>query len=272
MNILNDTCSRFGLSITISFPKTNTQVFNNDELTNLPSLFLISENVVENVSEFTYLGQTFSNKDQGSCTDLRVSKAIGKFNEMRQVLMDQKVNMTTRTILMGACVRSRLLYGTQAQYINEQNIRKLETCQIELLRQIVNSGWNRLPTPEDAEDTEFRLRYTNTDILHVTENNSLRNVIRSQYLKHIGRVCHCSNTTLTKKMLFAKRRPQKRDPRINIGKLLNVSIEQANSSTQNKSGFAVLVDRLVASATSVTGLPSWRILTVLYCTVILKLI
>ena len=142
-----------------------------------------------------------------------------------------------------------------------------------MLRQIVNGGWNRPPTPEDAENTEFRLRYTNTDILHVTENNSLRNVIRSQYLKYyIGRVCRCSNTTLTKKMLFAKRRPYKRDPRINIGKLLNISIEQTNRSTQNKSSFAVLVDRLVASATSVTGLPSWRILTVPYCTVILKLI
>ena len=141
-----------------------------------------------------------------------------------------------------------------------------------MLRQIVNSGWNRLVTPEDAEGTEFRLRYTNTDILHITENNSLRSGIRSQYLKYIGRVCRCSNTTLTKKMLFAKRRQYKGDPRINIGEIINVSTEQANRSTQNKSDFAVLVDRLVASATSVTGLPSWRILTVPYCTVILKLI
>ena len=34
---------------------------------------------------------------------------------------------------------------------------------------MVNGGWSRLPTPEDAEDTEFRLRYTNTDILNVTK-------------------------------------------------------------------------------------------------------
>ena len=88
MNIPNDTCSRFGLSITISFSKAKTQVFNNDELANLASLFSIGENVVENVSEFTYPGQTFSNKDQGSRTDLRVSKEIGKFNEMRQVLTE----------------------------------------------------------------------------------------------------------------------------------------------------------------------------------------
>ena len=56
MNILNDTSSRFGLSITTSFPKTKTQVFSNDELANLTSLFSIGENVAENVSEFTYLG------------------------------------------------------------------------------------------------------------------------------------------------------------------------------------------------------------------------
>ena len=111
-----------------------------------------------------------------------------------------KVNMRTRTKLMGACARSRLLYGTQAWYINEENIRKLETCWMELLRQMVHGGWNRIPAPEDAEDTEFRLRCINTNILQITKNNSLRNVIRSQYLKYIGHVCHCPNTTLTKKM------------------------------------------------------------------------
>ena len=63
MNILNGTCSRFAL--TISFPKTKTQVFNNDELANLNSLFSSGDNVVENVSESIYLGQTFRNKTQG---------------------------------------------------------------------------------------------------------------------------------------------------------------------------------------------------------------
>lgn len=34
------------------------------------------------------------------------------------------------------------------------------------------SQWSRLPTHEDAEDTEFRFRYTNTDILYITKNKS----------------------------------------------------------------------------------------------------
>ena len=51
-------------------------------------------------------------------------------------------------------------------------------------------------------------------------------------------------------MLFAKSRPPyKRDPWIKIAKLLNVPIKLAKRSTQDKSGFAALVDRVVASAT-----------------------
>ena len=45
---------------------------------------------------------------------------------------------------------------------------------------------------------------TQTFYIHITKNNSLRNVIRSQYLKHTGHVCHCPNTMLTKNMLFVK--------------------------------------------------------------------
>ena len=36
---------------------------------------------------------------------------------------------------------------------------------------MVNGRWNRLPTPEEAEDAEFR----DTDILHIAKINSLRN-------------------------------------------------------------------------------------------------
>ena len=92
------------------------------------SLFYIGDNVVDNVSEFTYLGKTFSNKGQCCFTDLIVSKAIGKFNEMRQVLTDHKVNMLTRMKLMEACVRSRLLYGTQSWYVQNECEKKLEVC------------------------------------------------------------------------------------------------------------------------------------------------
>ena len=48
-------------------------------------------------------------------------------------------------------------------------------------------------------------------------------------------------------------------PWINIAKLLNVSIEQAKRSTQDKSGFASLVDRLVAMQLHGNMISDWRI-------------
>ena len=72
--------------------------------------------------------------------------------------------------------------------------------------------------PEDGKERELRLRYTNKKCsTHNRKKNSLRNVIRSQYLKYIGHVCRCPNTMMTEKMLFAKlKRPHKRNPWIDI--------------------------------------------------------
>ena len=64
LNILNDTCKRFGL--TISFKKTKTQVFNNEDLANQDTLFSIGPEKIEDVRSFTYLGQVITN-DANNC-------------------------------------------------------------------------------------------------------------------------------------------------------------------------------------------------------------
>ena len=48
-------------------------------------------------------------------------------------------------------------------------------------------------------------------------------------------------------------------PWINIAKLLNVSTEQAKRSTQDKTGFAALVDRVVAMQLHGNIITVWRI-------------
>ena len=80
LNVINNTCKRFGLSV--SFNKTKTQVFNNKQLAEKPSLFSIGEEKVENVRDFVYLGQMISNKEKTCYTELRISRAVAKFNEL----------------------------------------------------------------------------------------------------------------------------------------------------------------------------------------------
>ena len=118
LNIINDTCNRFGL--TISFKKTKTQVFNNAELAKEASLFNIQGNEIENVQTFTYLGHVISSNEVNCFTEKRIVSATNKFNEMRNVLTDTSVYMRTKRKILEACVRSRLTYATQAVLPNEK--------------------------------------------------------------------------------------------------------------------------------------------------------
>ena len=93
LSILNDTCKRFGLNI--SFKKTKTQVFNNLELSSKSSLLKIGNEDIENISDFTYLGQVICNENEKAFTEHRTSKAKAKFNELKDVLTDVKVHLRT---------------------------------------------------------------------------------------------------------------------------------------------------------------------------------
>ena len=135
LNIINDTCNRFGL--TVSFKKNKTQVFNNDELAKKSSLVSIQGNDIENVLNFTYLGHVITIDENNGFTEHRIASATSKFNELRKVLTDTNVHMCTRKKLLEACVRSRLVYGTQASLPNEKQMKKLEACWYRILRNMI---------------------------------------------------------------------------------------------------------------------------------------
>ena len=228
--------------------KTKTQVFNDPDLAEEQTLFSIGEEIIENVQQFTYLGQVISCTKKVSFTDYRTARATAKFNELRNILTDKKINMKTRKKLLESCVRSRLVYGTQAWLPNEQERKKLEVCWLQMLRNMVKGGWKRRNVPEDSSDDEseadYSFVYNNKKIQEIVRTQPLETFINSQYLKYIGHVCRGGNTSLTKKMLFAK--PTKayfRDPWIKISKLLGTTINLAKQSTQSREKFAELVKR-----------------------------
>ena len=84
LTLINDTFKRFGL--TISFEKTKTQVFNDEDLAEKSTLFNIGEQVTENVRKFTYLGQVITTEEKGCFMEHRISRTISKFNDLHNVL------------------------------------------------------------------------------------------------------------------------------------------------------------------------------------------
>ena len=238
LKIISDTCKRFGL--TVSFGKTKTQVFYDAELASRPSLFKIDGNVVENVTEFTYLGHVISNSEDVCFTEHRVSRATAKFNELRNVLCDVDVNLKTRRKILEACVRSRLLYGTSAWDPKEDEIRKLEVCWNECLRSMVKGGWKRLETDDE---NEYKFVYSNLDLEGILHTSPLRQEILSQRMKYLGHVCRKENTASTKRMMFAKsKRLYVRDPWKKIASLMGIEVSQLLKMTQSRPQYRAFVN------------------------------
>ena len=173
LNIINDTCNRFGL--TISFKKTKTQVFNNAELAKEASLFNMQGNEIENVQIFTYLGHVISSNEVNCFTEKRIVSATNKFNEMRNVLTDTNLYMRTKRKILEACVRSRLTYATQAVLLNEEQLKKLEACWYRLLRSMVKGGWVREQSQEESDEENYSFVYTNKEVKKIVQTMPIRN-------------------------------------------------------------------------------------------------
>ena len=87
----------------------------------------VGDVILDNVSEFCYLGHTIFNDGRNS-TELRIAKATAKFHELGDVLRDKEINLAIRKKILEASVRPRLTYATQAWKPLEVEIKRLEAC------------------------------------------------------------------------------------------------------------------------------------------------
>ena len=142
---------------------------------------------------------------------------------------------------MEACVRSRLLYATQAWYPNSREINELEVCWYGCLRRMVKGGFSHKRDQNTGEQL-FSYTYSNLDLESIIKTPPIRQFINVQYLHYVAHICRGENTLLTKKMLFAKsNKAYFQDPWIHISKLLLVDIYQVKSATQDRVKFAELL-------------------------------
>ena len=176
-------------------------VFGDKNISEKKSLFSIESNVIENVSEFCYLGHTIFNNSDQTFVELRTSSALSKFNQLGKVLRDKEINIASRNKFLEACVRSRLTYATQAWFPNESEISKLEVCWYGCLRRMVRGGFKR-KQGLDGEDT-FRFFYSNQDLERIVKTPPLRDFIRVSYLKYIAHICRQQNNSLVKINMFS---------------------------------------------------------------------
>ena len=121
-----------------------------EEAKSKQSLISIGGVALKNMRTFKYLGHMSTNNDNDPSHYLtfRISSAFQKWNELKHVLTDRRIKMSTRVKILEACVRSRLLYSAQSWELSASELRKLETIWHGFLRKMINNGFKRKNVPQ----------------------------------------------------------------------------------------------------------------------------
>ena len=138
-----------------------------EEIASKPTLISIRNIDLKNVRKFIYLGDMITNykntksvnnetshnqetshdqklsSNHGNYLTFKISSAFQKWNELKHVLTDQRIKMSTRVKFLEACVRSRLLYSVQTWDMKVHEKLKIETVWHGFLRKMVSNGYKR---------------------------------------------------------------------------------------------------------------------------------
>ena len=217
-----------------------------EEIKAKPSLISIGDVPLKNVRKFKYLGHMVTNLDEDPSHFLsfRIASAFQKWNELKHVLTDKRVYMSTRVNILEACVRSRLLYSAQSWELLASEIRKLESIWHGFLRKMVSNGFKRKNVPPEYLMARKKAKKSKTNISEpqITKAKNITSFCKIQHLKYIAHVTRLENSSLQKQLLFTcDRKKYARDTWVKIEKDLNLSKMQIQKTMQNKKEFMSLL-------------------------------
>ena len=126
ISLLNETFNNFRLRINAK--KTKTMILNQKyEGREYPkTICSLGKEVIENVKQFRYLGCEIKHDEPSTGQtelNLRSDVAECKFYSLSRNLFNKKINLNTRTLMLNALVRSRLLYSCQMRRCHAQKPR-----------------------------------------------------------------------------------------------------------------------------------------------------
>ena len=240
LQIYDHTFTRFGLKM--SYSKTETMAFNVDEdVQNKDTLVQVNGTKIKNVRSFRYLGYTVTNICESTKTiGLRIGSAFEKWNELKHVLTDHHIHMSTRVKFLTACVRSRLLYSVQTWQLSCKEQAKIEVVWHGFLRRMVKGGYRREKDDRDEDDNDqgWRFKISNTDLRNITGTKPIKVFCLQQQLKYLAHICRMGNDDLRKQTLFDENSFRW----TKLEKELGLETQQIRRMMMNKSSLQCLLD------------------------------
>ena len=173
----------------------NQQLDNEEYPTTVASL---NGESLENVVVYRYLGCDIKYNESstgGTELNLRTDAATNKFYSISKNLLNQKIYLKTRVLMINSLVRSRLTYASQTWNCTKSQLTKLNATYMGYLRRLVKGGFDR-------KDGGWSFKYSNTQLLRICNTGDLCDFIKSQQLKYVVNILKRSDGSITKRLLF----------------------------------------------------------------------
>ena len=160
-----------------------------------PPAITLGGDTLEVVESFKYLGSDTDGK--GSATgDIRrrIAMAVGTFNALSERVWKQPVAVGIKKRIYDACIRSILLYGCETWQMLEEDIRRLESCEMRFWRRILGIRYFDRITNEEVMSRFLHPIPTRAAIVH-------------RQLSWFGHALRRNDDRLIKQVIFNEKGP-----------------------------------------------------------------
>lgn len=185
---LNDSCSRFGLKISIK----KTEVMVNSVASSMATPVSVGGDVLKNVEKFKYLGSTITSKcDLDAEINGRIGAAAAAFGRLRpKVFRTHDLKLSTKISVYMAVVLPNLLYSSETWVPYRKHIRTLDRFHLKCLRDIMNIRWSD--------------RVRNTEVLRRANIGGIEVYLMRRQLRWCGHMSRMSESRVAKRIFFSE--------------------------------------------------------------------
>ena len=173
---------KMGLKINIK----KTEVVVASKNSEPPNCNIIIDNTrIKQASNFIYLGSTIT-QDARSNKEIerRILIAKNSFNNMRNLLKNNRINVQTRVRALKTYIWSTLMYGAESWTINRAIKGKLEAVEMWFYRRMLRVSWRDRVTNEEVLRRVGQQRTLLAE-LRKRQMNFLGHVLRNEKVEHL---------------------------------------------------------------------------------------
>ena len=143
-----------------------------------------------------------------------------KFYSHAGNLLNRKINIKTRILMLNSLVRSRILYSCQTWCITQLQMQQMNSQYLNFIRKMVNGEFRR------KGDDSWSFFYSNEDILRIAGATDLTTIVKRLQRGFLCQIVQKANDSIIKRLIFNSDRYHKRGPHQNLLSLVLKNEEQ----------------------------------------------